>query len=95
MSLPVSCYLIEHPKGKILIDAAYLSHMDFDHTSGLALVKNAKKIMAAEKTIPGFTVDHNLAKRSLNWICQCANDPDCLLVAPNHDPEIAEQSITL
>lgn len=51
--------------------------------------------MAAEKNIPGFTVDHNLAKRSLNWICPCANDPDCLLVAPNHDPEIAEQSITL
>lgn len=95
--LPVSCYLIEHPKGRILIDTGwdtryaserprqlwgmvdkvsapfirpdegidtklkslglcpedidcvFLSHMDFDHTSGLRLVKNAKAIRTAEE----------------------------------------------
>lgn len=92
MILPVSAYLIEHPKGKVLIDAGwdtkyaserpkqllgmvdkisapiieanegidsklkevclepkdidhiFISHMDFDHTSGLRLLKGAKDI---------------------------------------------------
>lgn len=227
VKLPVSCYLIEHPKGKILIDTGwdskyahekpnvflnsiskpvikqgesvdyklkelgiapadidyiFLSHMDFDHTSGLRLVKDAKHIMAAkeeiadsrkyffryvkstwsftniepfeysttgigpagksydvfgdgsillintpghshglfsvqvsagsqyvilagdtaytqksikEKQIPGFTVNTELARKSLEWICQCANDKNCLLVAANHDPTIKEQMIEL
>lgn len=227
MILPVSCYLIEHPKGNILIDtgwdskyvdekpniflnsisrpiiknsesidcklkekgiapseidAVFFSHMDFDHTSGLRLVKNAKRIMAAkeeiadskkyffryvkstwsfadiqpfeymqtgigpvgrsydvfrdgsvllintpghshglfsakisgggkyvilagdtvytqksvrEKIIPGFTVNKRLAYKSLEWICQCINDENCILVAANHDPSIIEQTIEL
>lgn len=92
MVLPVSAYLIEHPKGRVLIDTGwdtkyaterprqlfgmvdkisapiietnegidsklnavgllppdldhvFISHMDFDHTSGLRLVKDAKDI---------------------------------------------------
>lgn len=227
LELPVSCYLIEHPQGKILIDTGwdskyaserpnvflnsisgpvikngesldcklkqlgmlpseidylFFSHMDFDHTSGLRLVKDAKRIMAAkeeiadskkyffryvkstwdfigiepfeydqtgigpvgksydvfgdgkvvlvntpghshglfsakissggkyvilagdtvytqksiqEKIIPGFTVDTGLARKSLDWICECAADPSCLLVAANHDPAIKEQTIEL
>lgn len=227
MELPVSCYLIEHPKGKILIDSGwdskyakekpnvflnsiskpiikdgesidcklkeigvapsdidciYFSHMDFDHTSGLRLVKNAKHIMAAreeiedsrkylyryvkstwhftdiesfeykqtgigpvgrsydvfhdgsvllintsghshghfsvkisvaekyvilagdavytqksikKQIIPGFTVDRGLAEKSVKWICECAADKNCLLVAANHDPTIQEQMIEL
>lgn len=230
LTLPVSAYLIEHPKGKVLIDTGwdskyvterphrffglldgistpvihdgesidcklrglglsasdidylFFSHMDFDHTSGLRLVKNVKRIMAAEeeladskkyffryvktnwnfanvlpfrysdtgqgpvgrsydvfgdgsvilvntpghthglfsvkitaegkyvilsgdttytqdsirkRQIPGFTVDKNLAKKSLDWICECAQDENCILVAANHDPMIQEQVITL
>lgn len=230
LTLPVSCYLIEHPKGRILIDTGwdsryvtekprrfsgllngistpilksgesidcrlaernlsdsdldciFFSHMDFDHTSGLRLVKNAKHIMASreelrdagryffryvksnwdfalvepffyedtgvgpvgrsydvfgdgsvvlvntpghthglfsvkvsgggkyivlagdtvytqksvkERLIPGFTVDAGLAKKSLDWICACASDADCLLVAANHDPAVTEQVIEL
>lgn len=227
VKLPVSCYLIEHPNGKILIDTGwdsiyvkekpnvflnsisrpvigqgesvdcklnelgiapsdidcvFLSHMDFDHTSGLRLVKDANRFMAAkeeiadsrkyffryvkntwssvniepfaykqtgigpvgksydmfgdgsvvlvntpghshglfsvkitgpdkymilasdtaytqksikEKRIPGFTVDKNLARESLAWICKCAEDEDCLFVAANHDPTIKEQVIEL
>lgn len=97
--LPVSCYLIEHPKGNILIDtgwdtrfaherpkewfgivdkisgpvinerdgidsklaalglkdtdidAVYFSHLDFDHTSGIRLVKNAKAFYASREEI--------------------------------------------
>lgn len=97
--LPVSCYLIEHPKGRVLIDTGwdskyitekpkrffglldsmstpivkqgdsidcklqnlgltakdldyiFFSHMDFDHTSGLRLVTDAKHIMAAKEEI--------------------------------------------
>ena len=228
ITLPVSCYLIEHPKGKVLIDTGwdskyvserpnvflnsiskpiiksgesvdcklrkldiapaeldyiFFSHMDFDHTSGLRLVQDAKRIMAAreeivdsrkyffryvkstwkftrikpfdyvqtgigpvgksydvfgdgsillintpghshglfsakitgdddnylilagdtaytqksfrERIIPGFTVDTKLAKKSLAWICDCAADPHCRLVAANHDPFIQEQVIEL
>lgn len=97
--LPVSVYLIEHPKGKILVDAGwhskyvkekakgylgmvdkvsrpiikegesvdahlarlgispsdldyvFLSHLDFDHVSGLPLVKDAKRIMASKEEL--------------------------------------------
>lgn len=97
MLLPVSAYLIEHPKGKILIDTGwdtkyaterpkqlfgmvdkvsaplikadegidrklkmvgllpadidhvFISHMDFDHVSGLRLVKDAKDICCSEE----------------------------------------------
>lgn len=228
--LPVSCYLIEHPKGKILIDtgwdtkfakerpkewfglvdkisgpiiqedegidtklaklgyedkdmdAIYLSHMDFDHTSGLRLVRNASVVFASKeeladakkskfryidtwtgicnikefeymntgigpvkksfdvfgdgtvvlisipghshglfavrisnhekylilandgaylqdsfdkKSIPGFTVDKELAKKSLQWLCECRKDENCLGVIANHDPSVKEQVIEL
>lgn len=231
LKLPVSCYLIEHPDGKILIDTGwdtkyayerprrffgmldnisapvierndgidsklkncgimpeeisrvYFSHMDFDHTSGIPLVKKAQHFFAAKDEIadagkyffryvketwneisiepfeytnsgigpvgrtydvfgdgsvllvntpghshghfsvkitgttgkyvilagdsvytqtsvsnhimPGFTVDKKLACKSVEWICECASDPNCLLVAPNHDPETEEQLIEL
>lgn len=230
LTLPVSCYLIEHEKGKVLIDTGwdskyicerprrffgllnsmstpvikdgeavecnlkalgikpadidyiFFSHMDFDHTSGLRLVRDAKHIMAAkeeiadskkyffryvkanwsfadvqpfeysktgigpvgrsydvfgdgtvllvntpghshglfsakitgkekyvllagdavytqksieEKIIPGFTVDAGLAKKSVDYVCECATDPKCLLVAANHDPTITPQTIKL
>ena len=164
------------------IDYVFFSHMDFDHTSGLRLVMDAKHIMAAkeeiadsqkyffryvkstwgfadiepfeykptgigpvgksydvfhdgsvllvntpghshglfsvkisdgnkyvilagdtiytqksiqERIIPGFTVDTELAKKSLAWICECAADRNCLLIAASHDPEIQEQVIEL
>lgn len=99
LTLPVSAYLIEHPKGNVLIDTGwdyrytrerlhrffglldgistpviregesidcklkalgllpsdidclFFSHMDFDHTSGLRLVRDARRIMAAEEEI--------------------------------------------
>lgn len=231
LTLPVSCYLIEHPKGNVLIDAGwdtkyaeerprrflgmldsisapvvgkadgvdtklaalglspsdidcvYFSHMDFDHTSGIPLLTGAKRFCAAkeeladanryffryvretwsgvtvepftyqasdvgpvgrafdvfgdgsvllvstpghshghcsvkitgadggyvilagdsvytqrsikERIIPGFTVDKALAKKSMDWVCACAEDKKCLLTAPNHDPATAEQTIEL
>lgn len=228
--LPVSCYLIEHPNGNVLIDSGwhsryaaerpgefgglldrisapviqagesvdcrlaalglgaedidyvFLSHLDFDHTSGLALLRGARHIQAAqeeladrrryffryikstwadtpiapfsyestglgpvgrsydvfgdgrvqlvhtpghshghfsvlvqngagyvilagdaaytqrsllERRIPGFTVHKGLAERSLAWLCQCAADEKCLLVAPNHDPSVQPHTIEL
>lgn len=228
--LPVSCYLIEHPRGNILIDtgwdtrfsyerpkewfglvdkisgptigekdgidsklaalglkdsdidAVYFSHMDFDHTSGMRLVKNAKAFYASreeiadskkskfryidtwsgiaeirpfeyqetgigpvgrsydvfadgsvilvsipghshgifavkisvedkyvilandgayvqesfeEKTIPGFTVDKDLAVRSLEWLCMCREDENCIEVLANHDPGVKEHVVEL
>ena len=230
IELPVSCYLIEHPKGNILIDSGwhskyvtekphsffglldhistplikdgesidcqlaglgmapkdidyvFLSHLDFDHTSGLPLLLGAKSFQAAEeeiadagryffryvkkdwadvdlrpfrykttdvgpvgksydifedgsvllvntpghshglfstvirrngkyvvlagdtvytqksiqeKRIPGFTVSTELAKKSLEWICKCAADDNCRLVAANHDPAVQPQTIEL
>lgn len=230
LDLPVSCYLVEHPRGRLLFDTGWdsryvhekphrffglldqvstpilregesidcqlaglglrpedidcilFSHMDFDHTSGLRLVQKAKRIMAAaeeladaekyffryvptnwdfarvepfryeatglgpvgksydvfgdgtvvlvntpghthglfsavirrgksyvvlagdtvytrrsweERILPGFTVDKALARRSLDWICACGADPDCLGVYANHDPEVTPGVIEL
>lgn len=164
------------------IDAVYFSHLDFDHTSGIPLVKNAKAFYASteekkdakkskfryvdtwsgvveiqtfdykksqigpvgksydvfgdgkvllintpghsqglfsvkvsnagkylvlasdtvytpesirKKIIPGFTVDKTLARKSLNWICSCSEDRNCIFVAGNHDPSVKEQTIEL
>lgn len=228
--LPVSAYLIVHPKGNVLIDTGwdtryaterprqlfgmvdrisapimaadegidsklravglhtsdidhvYISHMDFDHASGLRLVKDAKDIRTAEeertacnrfslryvdtwtgicqvgtfayqdsgigpvgrsfdafgdgtlllvhtpghshglfsallrgkdgcivlgndaaylpesfsqRRIPGFTVDNDLAARSLDWLIQCRNDSACRGVFVNHDPTVEEQCLRL
>lgn len=231
LTLAVSCYLIEHPKGKILIDTGwdtkyaherprrfmgllnsistpvigetdgvdsklkalhispeqidcvYFSHMDFDHTSGIPLVSGVKRFSASQEELsdankyffryvkanwrsvhvipfkyesscvgpvgksydvfgdgrvllvntpghshghfsvkvtgsdgkyvvlagdsvytqksikehisPGFTVNMALARKSVEWICACAADEKCLLVAPNHDPETPEQTLDL
>lgn len=99
MALPVSCYLIEHEKGLVLIDTGwhskyvkekphrflglldkvstpvikegesidcklnelgykasdldyvFISHLDFDHISGVELVKEAKNIQASQEEI--------------------------------------------
>lgn len=226
MLLPVSAYLIVHPKGNVLIDTGwdtkyaterpkqllgmvdkisapmiaedegidcklnavglrpadidhlFISHMDFDHTSGLRLVKDITDIRTAkeeweachkfslryidtwtnicnvqtftyqqsgigpvgksydvfgdgtlllvhtpghshglfsvmiqgsdgyivlgndaaylpesfsEHKIPGFTVNHKLAKKSLDWLISCKKDPDCKGVYVNHDPTVKEQ----
>ena len=48
-----------------------------------------------ERIIPGFTVDTKLAKKSLAWICDCAADSHCRLVAADHDPSVKEQVIEL
>lgn len=230
ITLPVSCYLIEHPKGRVLIDSGwssryvnaepkrffgalgkismpiikegesvdcrlsemglkpsdidwlFLSHLDFDHTSGIELLYGVKNVRAADEEIkdargnfiryvrstwsaanlqpfyyaqtglgpvgksydvfgdgtvqlvntpghshghfsavirngekyavlagdavytqrsiaehilPGFTVDVELAKKSVDWVCRCAADENCVLVAPNHDPETKPQIIEL
>ena len=229
-TLPVSCYLIEHPKGRVLIDTGwdsiyatqkpkrffglldhistpiikqeesidhklstlgfhssdidyvFLSHLDFDHTSGLRLVKDAKNFFASEEEIkdskkyffryvkqnwdflnlqpfhykpsklgpvgksydvfgdgtlllvntpghshglftaiisngerfialpgdtiytqkslkehliPGFTVHKKSAKKSLEWINSLSQDPNCIGIFANHDPEVTEQIIEL
>lgn len=230
MKLPVSSYLIEHPKGKILIDtgwdtkysdekikrffgmvqkastpiikkdegidtklknlgltdsdidAVYYSHLDLDHTNGTALVKNAKHFYAAKeeiegakkntirfnkkdwsmvnleafefqetgigpvgrsldifgdnsvilvhtpghsaghtsvlvkgsekyliiggdaayipesfekRVIPGYLVNKEKAYKSLDYLIECKNDPNCIGVFVNHDPTVKEQIIEI
>lgn len=36
-----------------------------------------------------------IMEKSLDWICNCAADDNCLLVAANHDPAVKEQVIVL
>lgn len=145
MDLPVSVYLIEHPKGKVLIDTGwdtkyaterpkqllgmvdkisapiieenegidsklktigllpsdidhvFISHMDFDHTSGLRLVKEAKDIRCSVEEWNACNkcslryVDTQLATRSLDWLMQCKQDTSCIGVYVNHDPAVLEQ----
>lgn len=164
------------------IDRVFISHMDFDHASGLRLVKKAKKIQTSEEEwkasnqfslryvntwsdicgvdvfayqntgvgpfgksfdvfddgsivlistpghsngmfsvrisnnekyvilgndaaytqksfeeliVPGFTVDFQMAEKSLLWLCQCRKDPNCIEVLVNHDPSVTEHVIEL
>lgn len=64
--LPVSIYLIEHPKGLILLDTGWLlslgytskdlvyiilSHLDGDHAGGLQLVKEANNILVSSEEL--------------------------------------------
>lgn len=228
LKLPVSAYLIEHPKGKILIDtgwpekyadqqpqwpldkistpkltkeesvkshlarldlkpddldAIYLSHLDFDHTAGLSDLTDAKAFYTSKpekealkthllryqkdtfdfvplqtfeyeksgigpvgesydvfkdgsvllvhtpghtnglftvmikgkdgkyillpgdavylqpsirnKYLPGYAMSIPQARASVDWIHQCSLDPNCMLIAPNHDPSVQEQTIVL
>lgn len=48
-----------------------------------------------KKIIPGFTVDNELAKKSLDWLCECKKDPNCIAVWVNHDPTLKEQIISI
>ncbi|MCD8049992.1 MAG: N-acyl homoserine lactonase family protein [Clostridia bacterium] len=114
IELPVSCYLIEHPKGLVLIDTGlnplfaeeqprralnlremtvkpilsagesidcrlkemgieasdidfiFLSHLDFDHTGGLAAMSTAKNIMTSEEEIEDAEKYH-LRYDKNNW----------------------------
>lgn len=226
MILPVSAYLIKHPKGNILIDTGwdtkyahekpkqwfgmvnqisspllketegidsklravgveprdvahvFISHMDFDHTSGLRLVRDAADIRTSaeewracnkfsfryidtwsgicdvkpfsysdtgigpfgrsydvfgdgsvllvhtpghsyglfsvsingtdgylvlgndaaylaenfeKRVLPGFSVNNEWCKKSLDWLIGCKNDPKCKGVFVNHDPTVREQ----
>ena len=45
--------------------------------------------------IPGFTVNNELAEKSLDWLIQCKNDPACMGVFVNHDPTVAEQELVV
>ena len=45
------------------------------------------------RKIPGFTVDNQLAEKSLDWLIQCKNDPACMGVFVNHDPTVPEQEL--
>ena len=79
------------------------------HTHGLfsAVIKHDEKyvVLASdtvytsrswkEKIIPGFTVDTQLAKKSLDWICDCVKDKNCVEMIANHDPEIEPHIIEI
>lgn len=44
-----------------------------------------------ERIIPGFSVNDEWSKRSLDWLIKCKADPMCKGVFVNHDPEVNEQ----
>ena len=45
-----------------------------------------------QRILPGFTVDKAQAAASLDWLCSCRQDPNCLAVLPNHDPTVQEKT---
>ena len=79
------------------------------HSSGLFAVKiteGGKYVILAgdsvyarrsweEGLLPGLMADREAAEKSLEWIRLCAQDPNCLGVFANHDPEIKEQVIEM
>lgn len=46
-----------------------------------------------EHRIPGFTVNDQLAVKSLDWLIQCKQDLSCVGVYVNHDFVVREQTL--
>ena len=79
------------------------------HSNGLftVIIKNDNKyvVLASdgfytqksidEQLIPGFTVNKELARNSLEWLTSLTKDKNCLGVFANNDPSVQEQTINL
>lgn len=48
-----------------------------------------------EHKIPGFTVNNQLANKTLDWLIRCKADPSCIGVYVNHDPTVKEQKLEI
>lgn len=48
-----------------------------------------------EHKIPGFTVNNQLANKTLDWLIRCKDDPSCIGVYVNHDPTVKEQKLEI
>lgn len=86
VELPVSAYLIEHPKGKVLIDTGWSREISPDGVYDAAAVK---------RQLPGYGFNEKAMLKSFDWIEEQANDPDCVAVIANHDPDVQPQVIEL
>ena len=79
------------------------------HTDGQigVKIKNGKKFVVLtsdaafterswrEKILPGFGFNEKAMLKSFDWIEEQANDPDCVAVIANHDPDVHPQVIEL
>jgi len=103
MWLPVSVYLIEHPKGRILVDTGW-------HCDGLCAVKltNAEGKFVLlfadggyatkswkEMITSGVALDKKLQRQSLQWIREQSLDPNCIESLATHDTDIVPHIINL
>ncbi len=43
------------------------------------------------RIIPGFSVNNEWCRKSLDWLIECKNDRNCKGVFVNHDPDVKEQ----
>lgn len=79
------------------------------HTDGQigVKIKNGKKFVVLtsdaafterswrEKILPGYGFNEKAMLKSFDWIEEQANDPDCVEVIANHDPDVHPQVIEL
>ena len=79
------------------------------HTDGQigVKIKNGKKFVVLtsdaafterswrEKILPGYGFNEKAMLKSFDWIEEQANDPDCVAVIANHDPDVHPQVIEL
>ena len=79
------------------------------HTDGQigVKIKNGKKFVVLtsdaafterswrEKILPGYGFNEKAMLKSFDWIEEQANDPDCVAVIANHDPDVYPQIIEL
>lgn len=100
--LPVSAYLIEHPKGLFLVDTGWARAMspkgEFDKKAQIKSLGSLVLYEVNQGQIPlGECIDEQLAKQkqSLAWICEQSLDPLCVESLANHDPDIEPHVIEL
>ena len=68
--LPVSCYLIEHPKGKILIDTGWDSKYVYEkpHRFGGLLNGISTPVIKEGESVDDKLSEHNLRAQDLDYI---------------------------
>ena len=95
IEVPVTAYLIEHPKGLIYepkdIDYCILTHMDIDHAGDSGYCRESWE----KQILPGVMWNKEKALQSLKKLSTFSRDENCIAILATHDSEVRQSVIEL